>query len=262
MSIVLAAIDDSTAAWPVLQEGRAFASLLDASLKAMHVREPGKETATAVAEQAGIPLEITDGDPVTEIARMATDPAVVLVVLGARGQPIDPRPAGHIATAVLEQLNKPVLVVPPEFTSPVARPPILRALIPLEGTAESAGAVAESLRRLAGAGVHLVGLHVFDATTVPRFWDEPGHAEQSFTTEFLARWCADTDVDLRLRRGAAPTTVIEVAEAEDVDLIALGWSQNLSAGRANVVRAALTRSCVPVLLVPVVGTRDEVGSAK
>lgn len=37
----------------------------------------------------------------------------------------------------------------------------------------------------------------------------------------------------------------------DPDLIALGWSQELAGGGAAVVREALERSRVPVLLVPV-----------
>jgi len=44
-------------------------------------------------------------------------------------------------------------------------------------------------------------------------------------------------------------------EEEPADLIVLSWSQDLSAGRADVVRWALGHSTVPVLLIPV----DEAG---
>jgi hypothetical protein len=45
--------------------------------------------------------------------------------------------------------------------------------------------------------------------------------------------------------------VHSIATEIGADLIALAWSQNMTAGRATVVRAVLERSDVPVLLVPV-----------
>jgi hypothetical protein len=42
-----------------------------------------------------------------------------------------------------------------------------------------------------------------------------------------------------------------MAEELGCELIALGWSQQLSAGRAPVVRETLERSRLPVLLIPV-----------
>jgi hypothetical protein len=38
--------------------------------------------------------------------------------------------------------------------------------------ADAAG-VQQATRRFAGSGVEIVALHVFDAATVPRFWDRP-----------------------------------------------------------------------------------------
>jgi len=35
-----------------------------------------------------------------------------------------------------------------------------------------------------------VVLHVFDAQTVPKFWDQHAHAGQAWEQEFLARYCA------------------------------------------------------------------------
>jgi nucleotide-binding universal stress UspA family protein len=148
------------------------------------------------------------------------------------------------------------LVVPPDVTVADGARPILRALIPLEGSQESTDAVAASLRDLAAAGVELVGVHVFDATTVPRFWDRPGHTEQTWGAEFLSRWCTEPGVHLHLRRGSPPTTIVDIAGREQVDLIALGWAQDLGPGHAEVVRAVLTHAPTPVLLVPVHPTRD------
>ena len=257
MTTILAAIDDSTAAAPVLAVGRAMASLLDASLEAVHVREGDKQTAVAVAERAGVPLRVIDGPPPEGIAAAAADAAVRMVVVGARGQPAGPRPAGHVAVAVAERIDKPVLVVPPDVTVADGARPIRRVLIPLEGSQESTDAVATSLRDLAAAGVELVAVHVFDTTTVPRFWGEPGHAEQTWAATFLSRWCTEPGVDLHLRRGSVPATIVDIAGSDGVDLIALGWAQDLGPGRAEVVRAVLTHACAPVLLVPLLSPRGQ-----
>jgi nucleotide-binding universal stress UspA family protein len=259
MTTVLAAIDDSTAAAPVLAVGQAMAALLGTALVAVHVREGDKRTAVDVAEQVNVPVRVVDGLPVEAIAEAAADTSVRMVVVGARGQPAGPRPAGHVAVALAERIDKPVLVVPPDITAAQGPRPIRRALIPLEGSAESTEAIAASLRDLAAAGVELVGVHVFDTTTVPRFWDRPGHTEQAWGAEFLSRWCTEPGVDLHLRRGSPPTTIVDIAGREQVDLIALGWAQDLGPGHADVVRAVLTHAPTPVLLVPVRPARGRRG---
>jgi hypothetical protein len=58
-------------------------------------------------------------------------------------------------------------------------------------------------------------------------------------------------VQLEVRVGRSEELVPLVAAEERVDLIALGWSQELAEGRAPVVRAALARGRTPVMLVPV-----------
>jgi nucleotide-binding universal stress UspA family protein len=129
---------------------------------------------------------------------------------------------------------------------------ITRVLIPLDGTPESAAAVSQTIRLLAGAGVDLVVLHVFDATTVPKFWDQPAHAEQAWQEEFLARYCDQPGVRLQLRSGVPAEHILDVATTEHVDLIGLGWSQQPSQARAQTLRQTLRDAPVPVLVVPMV----------
>jgi hypothetical protein len=45
--------------------------------------------------------------------------------------------------------------------------------------------------------------------------------------------------------------VARVAADEAVDMVALSWSQDASPGHAEVVREVVSRSAVPVMLVPV-----------
>lgn len=149
---------------------------------------------------------------------------------------------------VAQQSPKPVVLVPAWARN--RSPQIRRVLLPLDGTARSAVAVAPTAERLARAGAELVVLHVFDADTVPKFWDQQVHAGQAWTQEFLARYCNLPGVRLELRSGAAAENVVKVAAAEQADIIALAWSQQLDQGRAPVVLRTVLGAEVPVILVP------------
>jgi nucleotide-binding universal stress UspA family protein len=248
MKTVLAAIDDSPAAAGVLTTAAAFAQLLDGTVRAIRVGGPLAPTLAARSSDA-TPVTVIAGEPVEEIIRAVGQPDVALVVLGATRSPTDERPVGHVARAVLESARKPVLVTP--IVEGAARcGPIDRALIPLEGTDQTSEAVTGALHDLIGAGVQPIAIHVFDESTVPRFWDQPLHAAESYASAFLSRWCTEAGVDLRLRRGAAADEVVRAAVTEGVDVIALVWSRDLGPGRADVVRAALVHAGVPVLLIP------------
>jgi len=148
---------------------------------------------------------------------------------------------------VAQQAAKPVVLVPAGARLPRQ---IRRVLLPLDGTARSAAAVAEAAERFARGGAELVVLHVFDAQTVPRFWDQHAHAGQAWEQEFLARYCALPGARLELRSGAAAEHVAKVAGAEQADMIALAWSQRLEPGRAAAVRRTVLEAEVPVMLTP------------
>ena len=208
------------------------------------------DEATAIAAVVGASVRRIDLTGVTGPACKADrvlaeldEPATVLGVLP------DAASLQRLGWPVLQRARKPVVIVPA-----AARPApqmISRALIPLDGTPESAAAVAETIRLLADAGVDLVVLHVVDATTVPKFWDQPAHAEQAWQSEFLARYCDHPGVRLQLRSGVPGEHVLDVATTERVDLIALGWSRQLNEARAQTVRQTLCNAHVPVLVVPI-----------
>jgi len=94
-------------------------------------------------------------------------------------------------------------------------------------------------------------LHVFDAGTVPKFWDQQAHAGQAWTQEFLARYCSVPGARLELRRGAVAEHVVQVAGAGQADIIALAWSRQLDQGNARVVLRTVMEAEVPVILVPI-----------
>lgn len=106
------------------------------------------------------------------------DPTVRLAVL-----PYGAGDAARLVTEFVRHCPKPVALIPagcrtkaPEFIS--------RIMVPLDGTIESAEAVAETVGLFAASGTDIVVLHVFDQTTVPKFWDQAAHARQWWDQEF------------------------------------------------------------------------------
>jgi nucleotide-binding universal stress UspA family protein/dienelactone hydrolase len=250
MTVVLAAIDNSAAAGPVLATSKAVAQLLDATPVAVHAHEDGDATARAAAAAAGIELEITSPPVPAALAAAAVRRDALALVVGARGTPGGRRPAGRTALELATSLDRPLVVVPPLERQPER---IGRILVPLDGTPATAAVLRETLEVARRAPVEVVLLHVHDDETLPAFEDQPHHELDAWSTEFIARWCAEnggaTQVEVRV--GVPGRRVIETAADLEVDLIALGWSRSLAGGRAAVVREALTSSTVPVLLLPV-----------
>jgi hypothetical protein len=206
-----------------------------------------------VAESMAIVLDaevrrLGPGDDTRQVA----DPDEILAALGEPSSAIAVLPATtltRLAWPVLQQARKPVVLVPSALTED-GHWHLKQALLPLDGTAESADAVADTVGLLADAGVELLVLHVFDAGTVPRFWDHHGHADQVWQGEFLARYCDRPGARVQWRTGLPEQHVPDVAAAEHVDLVALGWSQRLDADHARIVRRTVEQSPVPVLLLP------------
>ncbi len=253
MTKVLAALDNSLAGKPVLATGQALAELLGTDLEAVHVKVDGDRTARNAAEAARVALRALEGPVVERLVEAGAADDVVAFVLGARGTPGGRRPLGGTAMSVATALLKLVVVVPPEPHLPKT---IRRVLVPLEGTLSSSLAP-RSIVKLAGK-VDIVALHVYEEDSIPGFTDQPQHEQAAWAQEFLARWCPWGLGTVRLEsRVGSPGALVPATAAEcGCDLIALGWSRELAAGRAAVVRAALERARVPVMLMPVLRAED------
>lgn len=256
MSIVLAALDDSAAARCVVSAARGMARLLDADVEALHVHENGSgATATGVARSEGVPMREARGDPTACIVEASGEADVVAVAVGCRGLPAGPQPAGHVALQVIRAVDKPVLVVSPAVIQVSA---MERVLIPLDGS----GSTTRALRKLLGPltegdGPDLIAVHVFEPSSLPAFSDSPVYETEVWAEQFLDRYSPVDPEGLRLelRVGSPADVVCEVVSEVHADLVAVGWGQDLSPGRAGVVRELLRYSSVPVLLLPVVEER-------
>ena len=244
---VLAAIDASAADRSVLRTAKLVASLMDANVEAVHVREDDTEGARAAADAASVPYRQLDGPVVKTLIEEAEAAGVVSLVVGSRGRPTGPRPVGSTAIEIITSVGKPVGVVPPES---VVGPSAASVFVPLDGTMRTASA----LRRLVGdacaRGLEVVVAHVYDETTMPVFVDHPQYEAQEWLDEFLARYCPSQLARGHLRVGLPGPEIVSLVEANRPDIVFLGWAQDLSTGRAAVVREILARSHVPCLLVP------------
>jgi len=141
--------------------------------------------------------------------------------------------------------------VPPGTSAGIGAP-LRTVLLPLDGAAETEAAVTPTVRLLADADLEVVVVHVLTDQQVPAFLDQAHHALDAWGHEFLARHAVTEPAPrIVLRAGTPGRNVLEVAGTEAADLIVLGWSQDLSPGRAEVVRLLLADADVPVLLVPV-----------
>jgi len=210
---------------------------------------PVTRTAEVIARLAGgqvrqlrLAADLSPGRAAGRVIRALHQPGTVTAVLAGDEWS---RPLWQ---PVAQRSAKPVVLVPAGARQLPGR--IRRVLLPLDGTARSAVAVAQAAERFARGGAELVVLHVFDAQNVPKFWDQQAHAGQAWEQEFLARYCALPGARLELRSGAAAEHVVKVAGAEQADMIALAWSQRLEPGRAAAVRRTILDAEVPVMLVP------------
>lgn len=250
MTKVIAALDNSLAAGPVLATATSLATLFGSTVEAVHVREDGARIAHGVASAAGYELRTISGRTVPSLVEAGMADDVVALVLGARRTPAGARPVGGTAFEVVQTLPKPVAVVPPDAPAPGR---LRRVLVPLEGAVSSSIAPQSVIKLAHAAKLEVVIVHVLDEASIPAFTDQPQHEQAAWRQEFLARWCPWGVTDLRVdsRVGVREEQILVAAEDDDVDIIALGWSQELAGGRAPVVRAVLERGRVPILLIPV-----------
>jgi nucleotide-binding universal stress UspA family protein len=247
MRKILAAIDTSAAATPVLATAFALAKLYHAEVEGLHLEQDQRGTVRALAEAAGVKLRTVHGSSPSQLVEAAdADDDVAAMVVGARGLPLGPRPVGATARALLTATKKPLVIVPPQALTG----DIERVLVPLDGSRASAAALEGIIQLARDEDVEVVVLHVHQA--VPRFVDQTHHWTEAWSREFMHRNCPRLrGVRLTLRTGAPGEGVVEVARSANANLVALGWCQVLAPERGEVVREVLERCTVPILLVPI-----------
>jgi nucleotide-binding universal stress UspA family protein len=248
MRTIVAAIDGGLATKPVLACARAMGDVLHAHVVAVHVRTGGVAAPRAFTQRAGVPLRVLHGRVDDRLIEAGSTGDVVAMVIGARGLVADPCALGSTAAAVATRLTRPVVVVAPDAE---VRTGFKRVLVPLAG--EGPSVMPTALIELAPRhAMDVVVLHVIGSDSIPSFVDQPQHWHTAWTREFLARYCpwGIDEVEVEVRIGRRERLIADTARESGCDLIAMSWSQDLTEGRAQVVRATLRQSNLPVVLIP------------
>jgi nucleotide-binding universal stress UspA family protein len=250
MNVLLAAVDGSAASEPVLASARELARPMGAEVEAVCVDEvEAPATAEAVVRNARVRVHRRAGDVVDTIRSLARERDAVAVVVGARRLPSGATPAGHVTLDVVQSLDVPVAVVPPEARVR----PIGRVLVAVEGDGES-HALRHLVRHCAhGPSLEIVALHVFEPDRLPLFGDQPALETEAWAEEFGRRVLRAPGGDVRVeaRVGVPVRAVTRAARELDADLVVIAWHRNLAGGHGQIVRGVLTEAEVPVLLVPI-----------
>lgn len=253
MSLLLAAIDDSAAARPVLEVARRLAELLGAQLEAVHVQEDGSgQSASGIAEAAGVPLRVRSGIAVAELVSEVVERRAVGLVIGARGLPAGASPAGHVALDLVRMLDQPIVIVPPDANDR----PMRRVLVAIEGNGESRALRALVDRVGDRETPEVIAVHVTELRDLPMFADNPAFEADAFEREFMMRAASTVVADpshlrLEMRVGDAPDELRHAARDLDADLVVMAWHRDLSEGHGRLVREMLAALSVPLALFPI-----------
>ncbi len=186
---VLAAVDETAAAGPVLAASREIARMFGADVAAVHVLQDGAQRVRDLAAQHRVPLAELEGAPGARLAQaLDDDDDAVALVVGTRAQRQGEHEIGSTALEVVTTAHKPVFAIPPELPTGFA---IRRVLVPLEGSLSTTNAHAQyaALDVLGTEHVDIVILHVLEEDALPAFSDQPQHEWDAFGHEFLARYC-------------------------------------------------------------------------
>jgi nucleotide-binding universal stress UspA family protein len=246
MSRIIAAVDNSAAAHPVVAAALLLAPVFGADVECVHVAAVEGRTAAAAAAGSRVPFRTMPGDPLSRLVELAAEDDVVGFAIGQRSR-VAAAATGHLALGLADSVDKPVLVVSPQAVLPGR---IRRVLIAMAGVPGRARDLKRAIALAAGAELELIAVHVDDESSVPSFSDQVQYETEAYAHEFLARYAPGAPgVRLRLRIGAPVDEILSTCEEEQPDVMAMGWPHADKPNRGEVVRAVLERSPVPVLLV-------------
>lgn len=248
MSRVIAALDNSAAARPVLVTASALAPVLGAAVEAVHVSNGPGHTARASADSFGVPFRLVPGDVLETLTRLADESDVVALVAGVRSRLIG-REAGHVAIELANTMTKPIVVVPPDCEPPHR---LTKVAVAMEGKPGKERSLKRGVEIVASAGLDLVVVHVDDEKSIPSFSDDVVYDVEDYAREFLTRHCPGApEATLELRLGFPADEILAAVDKVSAQLLAIGWPQTPESHRGLVARELLERSPVPVLLVAV-----------
>jgi hypothetical protein len=242
---VLIALDEDLAVRPIAAVGLAIAELLEADTSALHVGGTVPLLAGRVCDELHVRLTVRRGRVVPVLRSEMDADDVVASVVGMRSRPTGRRPGGRTTIRLMTSARKALVVVPPDLASSWT---LRRILVPINGALSSP--VRQIISRASELALGTMILHVHDETSIPLFEDQRQHEGEAWTEEFIARNDGTDRGNVTIRVGDPAVEIERFVGTEHPDFIVLAWSQDLSSGRAEVVRASMEQLRVPVMLVP------------
>ena len=269
-AILLVPIYGSRNATAALSVARGLAYLNAATVVLIHI---GGDTLApdellgrmglSAEDVGGLVIDQRTGSPADIMLREAEARRVELIVMPTPVWPADSLQAFEsVLGDVLLTAPCPVVIVPSNRS---IHPWALRQLIlPHDGTPTSAAAIAPTADLASRAGADLVVLHVATPSderpaesgtfVVPRYLDQPQHEWPAWSGEFLERvrglgYPAKIEkIRLVLAHGEASAAILEFAQSNASDLIALAWRGSLEPERAQTMRRVIREAKCPVIV--------------
>lgn len=217
-------------------------------------------------EKVTLKHEVLTGKPAGEILRYADQNTVSVITMASRGRSGQgPWRLGNIASKVLRATSKPVLLTrrPPETALLHRRRLIERILVPLDGSVTGEAAIPEAETLALALGAELVLFHAVEPFTgwigseAFAMYPEKEEERSEAAVVYLDRvekelqekgLSTSAGVDL----GSASTKILEYAEANAIDLIAMSTHGRSGIGRwvfGSVTDKVLHAGDTPVLVV-------------
>ncbi len=243
MTRLLALLDDSPTMFSVLRTASSLATVIDATVDAIHVRPPGDDSPDV---HVGDDVRVLVGDPDQVLRRELEADDVIAAVLASRSTRA--KPIGHLARSLVATSPVPLIVLPPDHRGLVTTHPQL--LVPLDGVMATTTAISPIVRALTDAGAHVRVVHFYDSAALPPFVatsEELGVLAEEFGRRHLPEHAERCVV----RVGDPAHHIIEEAIEQPADAIVVAWSQDLGPGRAEVIRRLLGESPVPLIVAPI-----------
>lgn len=242
--------------------------ILSNSIPLMTADEFARQLLVAPNEVEQVTIDGASGDLVDALAQRVDAWRRVMIIFAVRlDDEASPDEEQSTAWRILERISCPILIVPPDVDMTAWR--LQRVLLPQDGTPGCAAALGRVINQSTQIGVENLVLRVAGAKisqpteagslATPRYVDHPQYEWESWADEFLDRICkqggqgADINAGglrLLMAAGEPVAEILRVADEEGVDMIILPWHRTLGPGRAQMVKAVLRETSVPVLLLP------------
>jgi len=275
MKKILLPLDGSEASLKALMFAKSLAELLETTLFILHISEDKLEQ-NALFKKLGIKKEDLG---CYIISHKAGDPAKIIleeseqcdyIVMGTHGETCDTtQKAGSVAIKVVENTFKPVLLIKPdvELTCQNGKWIPQKALIPLNGAPNSAQALLPAMNILVKTTAEIDLLHISchsveppkeeGVFTAPYYEDYPQHEWNSWSKEFMRRFCPilhnhnNLNLKLSLSHGNPAEEILNFAKENKNDFIAIAWHGTFSHLRASTLKRVLSECTCPIMLIKI-----------